>query len=84
MMSKMTKRILIMAIRAYQRSLSPETGLVPRALGLSKSTCAFFPSCSSYAIEAIERKGPLAGALAALRRIARCHPWQKPQVDIVQ
>ena len=51
-------------IRIYQRVLSPLLG--PR--------CRFHPSCSHYAIEAIERHGAARGSWLAVRRIARCHP----------
>ncbi len=56
--------LLISFIRAYQRLISPLLG--PR--------CRFHPSCSQYALEAIERHGPVKGGWLALRRIARCHP----------
>jgi putative membrane protein insertion efficiency factor len=56
--------LLIGPILAYRYALSPLLG--PR--------CRFLPSCSEYAIEAIQRHGPLLGAAFALRRIARCHP----------
>lgn len=56
--------LLVAPIRAYQRTLSPLLG--PR--------CRFHPSCSHYAIEAIERFGALRGTGLALARIARCHP----------
>ncbi|MDP3958071.1 MAG: membrane protein insertion efficiency factor YidD [bacterium] len=78
------KHALIFLIRGYQRFFSLETGFLPRALGMARRTCAFYPSCSAYAIEAIERRGALLGTLAAAHRLARCHPWQKPQVDIVE
>lgn len=58
-------RPLQWAIRGYQLVLSP---MLPRA-------CRYEPSCSAYAIEALDRHGPLKGCWLALRRIARCHPW---------
>jgi len=53
------------AIRAYQLIISP---LLP-------PSCRFLPSCSDYAIEALERHGALRGLGLALWRLARCHPW---------
>lgn len=61
----MVGRILIGAVRAYQLMISPWT----------PATCRFTPTCSSYAIEAIERHGALRGAWLAAKRIGRCHPW---------
>jgi putative membrane protein insertion efficiency factor len=57
--------VLRAALRAYQLLVSP---LLPPA-------CRFLPSCSDYAIEAIERHGALRGGALALWRLARCHPW---------
>lgn len=56
--------LLVGFIRAYQRFISPLLG--PR--------CRFYPTCSQYAVEAIERYGPVKGVWLALRRIVRCHP----------
>jgi len=58
-------RLLLALIRAYRYLLSPWWG----------GSCRFTPSCSSYAMEAIERHGSVRGGWLALRRIARCHPW---------
>jgi len=60
-------------IRAYQRFLSPLLG--PR--------CRFYPSCSHYAAEAIERHGPVKGSCLALCRIVRCHPLNPGGYDPV-
>ena len=57
-------RILSAPIRFYRRFLSP---LIP-------PSCRFQPTCSAYALEAIELHGPVKGLLLALRRIGRCHP----------
>ena len=59
------KRLLIWPIRLWQLTLS---AVLP-------PSCRFTPSCSHYAITAIERHGPLRGGWLAARRIARCHPW---------
>ena len=58
-------RLLLALIRGYRYLLSPWWG----------SACRFTPTCSTYAIEAIERHGAVHGGWLALRRIARCHPW---------
>lgn len=52
-------------IRAYQLLVSP---VLPRS-------CRYYPSCSHYAAEAVERHGPGRGSLLAARRLLRCHPW---------
>lgn len=61
----MLKRLCIAPIRFYQRFLSP---LKPAP------TCRYLPTCSSYAIEAIERRGIVIGSLMALWRLLRCNP----------
>lgn len=63
-MSAFASWLLVIAIRAYQWILSP--WLAP--------ACRFEPTCSHYAIEAVERYGPLRGPWLATKRIARCHP----------
>lgn len=67
------RKILILIIRAYQYLLSPLLG--PR--------CRFYPSCSCYAQEALERHGVIRGSWLAVRRILRCHPWHPGGVDPV-
>ena len=58
-------RVLVRAVRWYQRALSPRK---------PAPTCRFSPTCSEYAMGAIERFGPLRGSWLAARRIGRCHP----------
>lgn len=60
-------------IRGYQLFISPLLG--PR--------CRFYPTCSHYALEAIETHGALKGSWLALRRLLRCHPWSAGGVDLV-
>ena len=64
---------LIAAIRAYQRTVSPWLG----------QRCRFHPSCSSYAIEAIERFGGARGGVLAMFRVARCNPLCEGGIDPV-
>lgn len=67
------RRVLIAIIRAYQYLLSPWWG----------NHCRFTPTCSHYAVEALERHGVLAGLWLAIKRILRCHPWSAGGYDPV-
>ena len=67
------RRILILLVRAYQTGLSP---LLP-------PSCRYYPSCSAYAIEALEKHGALRGGWLAIRRISRCHPFRPGGFDPV-
>jgi putative membrane protein insertion efficiency factor len=67
------RRALALLIRGYQRFLSP---LLP-------PSCRFYPSCSQYALEAIGRHGALKGSWLAIRRLARCHPFNAGGFDPV-
>ena len=61
------KTVLIKGIRFYQKYLSP----------LKRVHCPYTPTCSQYALEAIEKYGALKGGWLALKRICRCHPFSK-------
>lgn len=63
----MMRRFLLALIRFYQKYISP--GLPPR--------CRFIPTCSHYAVEAIEKYGAVKGGWLALKRFLRCHPFYK-------
>jgi uncharacterized protein len=67
------RTVLILMVRAYQVVLSP---LLPAA-------CRYYPSCSVYAIEALERHGALRGTWLAMRRIGRCNPFRPGGFDPV-
>lgn len=68
------KKIALLGIRLYQRALSP---LLPPA-------CRFYPTCSHYAYQAIDRHGVLKGSWLALGRLARCHPFNPGGFDPVK
>jgi len=69
----MIKALLIAPIRFYQYFLSPWLG----------RSCRFTPTCSAYAIQAIQTHGAAAGLWLAIRRIGRCHPWGRSGYDPV-
>ncbi|HUW36042.1 MAG TPA: membrane protein insertion efficiency factor YidD [Rhodocyclaceae bacterium] len=64
---------LIALIRIYRYAISPLLG----------NRCRFYPSCSEYAVEALQRHGPVTGLWLAIRRVARCHPWHPGGFDPV-
>jgi len=67
------KPVLLLALRAYRYALRPLLG----------SNCRFYPSCSDYSREAIERHGAAKGSWLAARRMARCHPYHPGGYDPV-
>lgn len=64
-MMNMMARILIWMIKAYQVLLSPFFG----------QQCRFYPTCSQYALDAINKYGAIHGTYYTVRRLSRCHPW---------
>ena len=70
----MIKRVLTAPIRFYRRYLSPLK---------QRPTCRYLPTCSSYALEAIETRGAVVGTLKALWRLLRCNPLFKGGYDPV-
>lgn len=72
-MKKMSK-LLLALIRFYRAAISPLLG----------ANCRFTPTCSAYAMQAIEKYGAWKGGMMALRRILRCHPFCKGGYDPVK
>ncbi len=65
-------RVLIVLVRSYQIVVSP---LLP------PNACRFYPTCSSYTIDALKKYGAVKGSWLAIRRIAKCHPWHRGGFD---
>ena len=69
----MFKRLAIAGIRFYRTFLYP----------LIQPTCRFYPSCSTYTLDAVNRYGAVGGLWLGLKRLARCHPWHPGGYDPV-
>ncbi len=67
------KKIAIMLIKGYRLFISP----------MKPPTCRFMPTCSEYALQAIEKHGTIRGGIMAVRRILRCHPFHPGGYDPV-
>lgn len=67
------KWVMMAMIRFYKRFISP----------LKPQTCRFYPSCSSYALEAVSRFGAMRGGYLAVRRLLKCHPFHAGGYDPV-
>lgn len=72
-LERLASRALLAVIRAYRFLVSPWVG----------NACRYWPTCSEYAREAIERHGAARGSYLAARRLARCHPYGRGGVDAV-
>jgi putative membrane protein insertion efficiency factor len=66
-------RLIIAVLKAYRLVVSPLYG----------QRCRYYPSCSAYALRAVEVHGALRGSWLAARRLGRCHPWTPGGVDLV-
>ncbi|MHB1478187.1 MAG: membrane protein insertion efficiency factor YidD [Acidithiobacillus ferrooxidans] len=67
------RRAAVVVVRGYQYVISPMLG----------HNCRFFPTCSEYTCQAIERYGIAKGSWLGIKRISRCHPWHPGGVDPV-
>lgn len=66
--------VLIFLIRCYQKLISPMKG---------QPCCRFYPSCSRYAVQALQQHGAIKGSLLAGWRLIRCNPWNLGGIDYV-
>ncbi|OUU38062.1 MAG: membrane protein insertion efficiency factor YidD [Cellvibrionales bacterium TMED49] len=72
-MEKQVANLIIIIIRGYQALISPFFG----------PCCRFYPSCSNYALECVNRHGAFTGLYLILKRALKCHPWGGEGVDLV-
>jgi putative membrane protein insertion efficiency factor len=66
-------KLFSVIIRGYQLFVSPFSG----------PSCRFYPSCSNYALECVNRYGVFWGSYLTLRRLLKCHPWHEGGIDLV-
>jgi len=75
----MLRRFLLILIRFYQKTLSPDAGLL--AYRHPNGYCRFYPHCSEYAYRAIDKYGSVKGSFLAAKRVVKCNPFNKGGVD---
>lgn len=73
------RKPVVALIKLYQRTLSPDHGWTKHRH--PAGFCRFYPTCSQYAVEAVQSRGVLRGCLLALARIIRCNPWSRGGID---
>lgn len=74
------RTIIVQLINFYQKFVSLDTGVFAIRKG---TTCVFYPTCSEYTKEAVIKYGTIRGVFMGVKRIIRCHPWQKNHIDPV-
>ncbi len=67
------KRLLLLIIKFYRTAISP----------LKPPTCRFYPTCSAYGLDAIQRFGAIKGGWLTIKRICKCHPFHPGGIDFV-
>jgi len=75
-------RIVLSIIRLYQKTLSPDHGWFKHKHPYGY--CKFYPTCSEYIYQAIEKKGMIKGLGLGFLRVLRCNPWNKNRIDLVK
>jgi uncharacterized protein len=73
-MSQVPRRVVLLFLGTYKWTLSP----------FLRPACRYLPTCSEYAMEAVDRHGVIRGGLMAMRRILRCHPFVEGGYDPVE
>lgn len=76
-----SRQYFLKLISFYQKILSPLKGFLKYFGFFKNSNCVFYPTCSEYTKQAIEKYGILKGLYMGSLRVLRCHPWQKNHID---
>lgn len=72
--SGLIRKLIVICIKVYQKWISP----------LKRPSCRFYPTCSQYALEAVQKYGSLRGLIMAVKRIMKCHPFHPGGYDPVK
>ena len=75
-------RVAVALIEIYQHTLSPDHGLFKHYYPYG--FCRFYPSCSEYSKQSIQKFGLIKGSMVSIVRIGKCNPWTKPQINLVK
>ena len=81
-MSQFTKKLVLQLIKSYQISLSLDHGWFKHTRPYGH--CRFYPSCSEYAYETIQKNGLIKGGWSIIKRLLRCHPYHPGGIDLVK
>lgn len=76
------KNIILATIKLYQKTLSPDHGWFKH--NHPHGYCKFYPTCSEYAYQAINKRGVIKGISLSILRVMRCNPWNKSRIDLVK
>lgn len=71
-------KLLIFVIKIYQKTLSPDHGWFKGRFPYG--FCRFYPSCSEYSIQALQKHGTIKGIMLSLVRVIKCNPFTRPQI----
>lgn len=77
--SSLGRKVVKNLITYYQKTLSPDHGLFKKQFPYGY--CRFYPTCSEYGIQAVDRYGVVKGGYKSLQRLCRCHPWHQGGYD---
>lgn len=74
--------VAIFVIKLYQKTISFDHGMFRKFY--PNGFCKFYPTCSEYAVQAIDKKGLMHGSYLTMRRLVRCTPWSKGGIDEIK